>query len=143
VFPLETQPEMLRFEARARTGLGSGPGAALGSGPGSRGRAQPLTVPYCPLIVPYCSLIVPEHVYVGLQFDSVISFLTLLVKAPPSKNIYIFERWQLGGSRWSQMLLRGVGMVCPPGKHHSENFQKTFEIEKGKYLFEMFGFGTL
>jgi hypothetical protein len=37
----------------------------------------------------------------------------------------------------------GVGTICPPGKHHSENFQKSLKIEKCKQLFEMFGFGTL
>ena len=42
-----------------------------------------------------------------------------------------------------KMLLRGVGMICPPGKHHSENFQKSPKIEKCTQFFEMFGFGTL
>jgi hypothetical protein len=25
-----------------------------------------------------------------------------------------------------------VGMICPPGKHHPENFQNIFKIEKCK-----------
>jgi hypothetical protein len=36
-----------------------------------------------------------------------------------------------------------VGMICLPGKHHSENFRKSPKIEKCKRFFEMFGFGTL
>jgi cytochrome b subunit of formate dehydrogenase len=41
------------------------------------------------------------------------------------------------------MLLRGVGTICPPGKHHSENFRTSPKIEKCKQIFEMFGFCTL
>ena len=47
-----------RLAAGARSGPGTGPRAALGSGPDSRGRARPLTVPYCPLTIPHCPLIV-------------------------------------------------------------------------------------
>jgi hypothetical protein len=32
-------------------------------------------------------------------------------------------------------------MICPPGKHHSVNFQKSPKIEKCEQFFEMFGFG--
>ena len=42
-----------------------------------------------------------------------------------------------------KILLRGVGMICPPGKHHSENFQKSLKIAKRKQILEMFGSGTL
>ena len=41
------------------------------------------------------------------------------------------------------MILRGVGMICPQGKHHSENFQKSRKIKKCKQFSEMFGFGTI
>jgi hypothetical protein len=39
-----------------------------------------------------------------------------------------------------KILLRGVGTICPPGKHRSANFQKSSKIEC-KHFCEMFGFG--
>jgi hypothetical protein len=39
-------------------------------------------------------------------------------------------------------LLLGVGVICPSGKHHSENFVFGLKTEKWEQLFEMFGFGA-
>jgi hypothetical protein len=34
-----------------------------------------------------------------------------------------------------KILLPGVGTICPPGKHHSENFPKSLKIEKCAHFF--------
>jgi hypothetical protein len=70
--------------------------------------------------------------------------LPLLIKGPsPSPKKYVLKYGSWEALDWCKILLRGVGRICPPGKHHSENFQTSIKIEKCKHLFEMFGFGTI
>jgi hypothetical protein len=65
---------------------------------------------------------------------------------PPVNNgpppvFCVFLKWQLGGSRWVQNTPTGCGKDLPTRQHHSENFQKSPNIEKCKQFFQMFGFG--
>ena len=46
------------------------------------------------------------------------------------------------GSTVLKILLQGVGVICPPGKHHSENWLFGPQIEKCEHFVGMFCFGT-
>ena len=39
-----------------------------------------------------------------------------------------YDRWE--DATASKILVQGVGVICQPDKHHSENFQKSPQIEK-------------
>jgi hypothetical protein len=51
---------------------------------------------------------------------------------PPPPRLLKTHFWKYGS--WEaldgcKLLLWGVGTICPPGKHHSENFQQSPQIE--------------
>jgi hypothetical protein len=44
----------------------------------------------------------------------------------------LYTIWE--GSAACKILLQGVGVICPPGKHYSENFQKSPNREVRTFL---------
>jgi hypothetical protein len=100
--------------------------AALGLGPGSKGRARPLTVPYCPLTVRICHLLILIRPLLSLvPYSSLVSkqrtikkqiIIAFCLRDLQSKHYWPhFRTWNMVSSgtwcRWNKVTMVAPGSI--------------------------------
>ena len=53
-------------------------------------------------------------------------YRNILIRLQQKSDFALYGNWE--GVVACKILLRGVAVICPPGKHHPDNFRKSVEI---------------